>query len=86
MEYEQILVTVLGFLLTILFILATMYLVVTTIKYILFKVKEKKALVLLENGYQVLTHDKNGVPHLMKRGNYVNTVSKIHKETVEKKS
>ena len=86
MQYEQILTTVLGFILTIMFILGTVYLVSATIKYILFKIKEKKSLVLLENGFQVVTSDKDGVPHIMKRGTYISTVKKIYKETIDKKS
>jgi len=42
--------------------------------------KEKKAKILLEKGYEIETVDKNGIPHLMRRGAFVDNVFKITKK------
>jgi hypothetical protein len=84
MANEQMLTMMLGFTLYMTFFLVTFYFVIITVKVVMSKMKEKKALALIEQGYAIETVDSNGVPHLLKKGSYVNSVSKITKKEKKK--
>lgn len=80
MNNEQTMLLLFSSVITILIIITCIYLTLQLGKMFLIRRKEKKAKILLEKGYEIETVDKNGIPHLMRRGAFVDNVFKITKK------
>jgi len=80
MPNEQFMILLFSSILTIFFLIIALYFTILFVKVLLKYRKEKQAKALLEKGYKIETVDQDGIPHLMRRGNYVDNVFKIMKK------